>query len=249
MTPASIRNNNPGAMYPGKSAKKFGSSSFETLVSKDGKHKIATFPTSIHGAAAQFDLLHRDYCGKTIEKAITTWCGGYYAGTYLKVLEDRAGIKKTDVLTQEMVRDHAVAIPIAKAMAWQEAGQDYPMSEMEWLEGHAMAFGEEKIAPAWNPRNDVPTPKWETRRDNMIDSVSTSFLRLGLVGGGGAAATTAPSWIPAVPDVLTSTLANLAAWKGALTQAGTIWEGYAAIGAGLLASILALPLAKKVMPK
>ena len=92
MIPASIRNNNPGAMYPGKSSKKFGSASFETLRSKDGVHKIATFPSGIHGAAAQFDLLHSDYCGKTVKAAIELWCGDFYAGTYVKVLEDKAGI-------------------------------------------------------------------------------------------------------------------------------------------------------------
>ncbi len=59
MIPATIRNNNPGGMYPGKSSKKFGSTSYETLRSKDGVHKIATFPTKLHGAAAMFDLLDR----------------------------------------------------------------------------------------------------------------------------------------------------------------------------------------------
>lgn len=54
MIPASIRNNNPGAMYPGPSAKKFGSKRFETLKSHDGTHKIACFDDPVHGAAAQF---------------------------------------------------------------------------------------------------------------------------------------------------------------------------------------------------
>ncbi|NCV40076.1 MAG: hypothetical protein EBW11_05870, partial [Betaproteobacteria bacterium] len=106
MIPASIRNNNPGAMYPGPSARKFGSTSFETLKSKDGTHKIATFSSSKHGAAAMFDLLARDYTGKTIEAVITRWCGGYYASTYLKVLQQKGGIEATDVLTRAMLLDH-----------------------------------------------------------------------------------------------------------------------------------------------
>ena len=117
MIPASIRNNNPGAMYPGPSAKRFGSTSYETLKSKDGIHKIATFPTSEHGAAAQFDLLCRNYSGKTLQDAITTWCGGYYAGTYVKVLKDRAGIDADTVLTKAMLADHDIAIPLAGNIA------------------------------------------------------------------------------------------------------------------------------------
>lgn len=86
----------------------------------------------------------------------------------------------------------------------------------------------------------------EATKMKPIEAVMKVGTPLGLVG---ASAPTATAYIPGVPEAITSTLANLAAWKGALTQAGTIWEGYAAIGAGLLASILALPLAKKVMPK
>ncbi len=75
MIPASIRNRNAGAQYPGPSARKFGSTGFETLRSKDGVHKIATFPTHLHGAAALFDLLDRRYTGLTVEKAIGLGAG------------------------------------------------------------------------------------------------------------------------------------------------------------------------------
>ncbi len=61
LVPASIRNKNPGAMEPGPSSKKFGSTSYETLQwtykGKPAVNKCATFPTSHHGAAAMFDLL------------------------------------------------------------------------------------------------------------------------------------------------------------------------------------------------
>lgn len=202
MTPASIRNANPGAQYPGPSAKRFGGTSYETLRSKDGIHKIATFPTATHGAAALFDLLDRRYAGMTIEKAITKWCGGYYSTTYLKVLEERAGIKRTDLLSRERIRDCAWAVPFAKAMAWQEAGRDFPLEDAEWEAAHAMAFGDAK-APAWDPDNDVPTPKPETRAAETAATVAKGVL--GVSAGGGTVAIASP------PD-----LSALTGWQGAI---------------------------------
>lgn len=124
--PASIRNNNPGAMYPGPSARRFGSTSFETLVSRDGTHKIATFMSPVQGAAAQFDLLGRSYCGMSVRDVIAKWCGGYYTGTYLQVLARETGIQAEDELTLDMLRNPSIAVPIAKAMALQEAGSRSP---------------------------------------------------------------------------------------------------------------------------
>lgn len=192
IVPASIRNKNPGAMYPGKSAKKFGSTSFETLISKDGKHKIATFPTPIHGAAAQFDLLERSYCGMPLEKAITKWCGAYYVSTYLKVLEENGGIKRTDMLTREKLHDPAIAIPIAKAMALQEAGREFPLDDEGWRTAHDMAFSG-SVAPAFSPENDVPTPKRETRIAEKVDQAVKIAAGAAAVGGGGTVAVTKSS--------------------------------------------------------
>lgn len=143
MTPASIRNNNPGAMYPGPSARKFGSTSFEVLHSKDGEHKIATFPDGVSGAAAMFDLLASPaYTGRTLEAAIRKWCGGFRPESYLHVLQSRAGVTGDTPLTAELVRDPAFAIPLCKAMAVQEAGREFPMSDADWGAAHARAFGE-----------------------------------------------------------------------------------------------------------
>ena len=58
--PASLRYNNPGAQYPGPSARRFGSVGTETI---GGGHKIAVFDDPVNGAAAQFDLLLRSYAG------------------------------------------------------------------------------------------------------------------------------------------------------------------------------------------
>lgn len=162
MTPASIRNRNPGAMYPGPSSKRFGSTSHEVLHSKDGEHKIATFPDNVSGAAALFDLLSSPaYTGRPISEAIKKWCGGFYVSTYIHVLEQNGGITRDTILTRELLSDAAVAIPIGKAMALQEAGRDFPMSEAEWSEAHARAFASEPapiITEASNNSQPAPNP-------------------------------------------------------------------------------------------
>lgn len=156
--PASIRNRNPGAMYPGPSARRFGTVGTEVLTSKDGVHKIATFEEHEQGAAALFHLLHqgsrndrRLYCGKPIGAAIRTWCGGIHADAYLRVIEARAGVTRMDHLDDDFLRDPRRAIPLAKAMAWQEAGRDYPMTDRQWTESHA-AF----ISTLPEPERSVP---------------------------------------------------------------------------------------------
>jgi hypothetical protein len=213
ITPASIRTNNPGAMYPGPSAKKFGSRSFETLRSKDGVHKIARFPSATHGAAALFDLLSsKRYCGTTIEAAITNWCGGFYSNTYLNVLEANADLSRSDILTLDLLKDPTRAIALAKAMARQEAGRDYPMTDLEWLAAHQMAFYG-ATGPAWSPENDIPSPRPETRQQETVKRWAPT-VGLGLAGG----AATAPAVAP-VPQVLTDTLLNLSSWQAFGTSA------------------------------
>jgi hypothetical protein len=234
MIPASIRNNNPGAMYPGKSAKKFGSTSYETLRSKDGVHKIATFPTSTHGAAAQFDLLARAYTGMTLEKAITKWCGGFYAPTYIKVLKDRADVTAETVLTKAMLADHEIAIPLAKAMAWQEAGCDFPLKDEDWLEAHQMAMGVEVAAPGWNPRNDVPTPKVETRNAPWWARVKAAFAAIGTTGVVGSLGGFEASFIPAPPPGIKQTVQNLGQWGDAVPFAQ--WQ-MLLVGAAVFAAV------------
>lgn len=169
MIPASIRNRNPLAQYPGPSAKKFGSTSYETLRSKDGVHKIATFPSSIQGAAAAFDLLatSKNYKGKPLRSVIKTWCGDYHLESYIAMVTTHCDLKADDVLTAEVIRDPSKAIPLAQAMALQEAGTVYPMTDEEWLEAHELAFADPVLA-AWSPTNATPSRNPEDKRDDVV---------------------------------------------------------------------------------
>lgn len=239
MQPASIRNNNPGAMEPGPSSKKFGSTSFETLrwtyKGKPATNRIATFPTPVHGAAAMFDLLYSRYTGSTVAKAIEKWCGGYYAGEYAKSLEQKCGVTGDTTLTKDRVRDADTAILLAKGMARVEAGQNFPLTDAEWKQAHDMAFADAAAAPEWTPDNDVPTPGIGSRRAIVLKDAAVKGVG-GVLASGGAYV--AQNGIPPPPAVATSSLDSLGAWKGlvgSITALGalplSILAGAAALGA------------------
>lgn len=135
--PASVRFNNPGAMYPGPSSRKFGATHTETI---GGGHKIAVFPDAVSGAAAQFDLLSSKYTGQSLEKAIAKWSGGNSVDAYLGRITKATGLERGTVLTKEMMADPRVAIPLAKIMSTHEAGTTYPLSDEQWDKAHQMAL-------------------------------------------------------------------------------------------------------------
>ena len=134
---ASIRFNNPGAQYPGPSSEKFGATHTETI---GGGHKIAVFPDAESGAAGQFDLLDRAYTGRTLRDAIAKWSGGNHVESYLATIRENTGLSPDTMLTKDMLRDPAIAIPLVRAMARHEAGKEYPMTEAQWRAAHARAF-------------------------------------------------------------------------------------------------------------
>ena len=231
MIPASIRNNNPGAMEPGFASRRFGSTSYETLRWQKGgtvkENRCATFPTSIHGAAAMFVLLSegKAYRNKPLQEAIATWCGRYWAETYVKRLHEATGILPSTVLTNERMRDPAFAVPLVMAMANHEGGKPYPMTEAEWHEAHAMAFGG-RAAPEPTPDNDVPFQRPEARRREVVSTV----LKVGgAVAGTVGTATTAvvQNGIPDVPTQVTKSIEHAGNWTSAAkkmpTVGGEIW--------------------------
>jgi hypothetical protein len=237
ITPASIRNRNPGAQEPGPSSRKFGSTSHEVLrwtyKGKPATNKIATFPTGQHGAAAMFDLLNRRYTGKTIEKAIATWCGGYYASAYAKALEANGGVKPTDKLTKELVANPEFAIPLCKAMARVEAGRDFPMSDDEWLEAHRMAFGG-AAAPEFTPDNDVPSPGPKARAVAAAKEIAKIAVpTTGVVGTGAATVATQKTEAPAPKPTTKEQLAKTKETAKEVRETIDVAKDYATWGKGV----------------
>jgi hypothetical protein len=138
-TPASIRFNNPGAQYPGQSARKYGTTGTEII---GGGHKIAVFDDPVKGAAAQFDLLNRGYTNLTVADAIRKWSGGNFSEPYAAYLTKNVpGLTLDTVLTPEKLQDPAFAVPFARASASWEAGRPYPMTDEQWTNAHRLAFG------------------------------------------------------------------------------------------------------------
>lgn len=232
MIPASIRNNNPGAQEPGPSSRKFGATSYEVLrwtyQGKTATNKIATFPTSEHGAAAMFDLLHRSYTGLTIEKAIARWCGGYYAKSYVSALS-AANVTATDLLTKDLVKSPEFAIPLCQAMARVEAGAKYPLDDAGWESAHRMAFGG-AVAPEFSPDNDVPSPGPRARMVATAKDATPKAVAGGVVTAAGSYIAT--NGIPAPTAPLTTSVQNVGAWKGLLGVAGT--DPLVALGLGIV---------------
>lgn len=155
---AAIRYNNPGAQWPGPSAKKFGMTHSVTL--NDGQNnKIAVFPTMVHGAAAQFDLLNRRYTGMTLGRAIKKWSGGNNWRGYVAGVTKRTGIGSSTVITKEMMQDPKFAITLTKAMSQHEANKKGVMSDQNWAQAHQyfMSGGKGKLMSMDNGASGIFT--------------------------------------------------------------------------------------------
>lgn len=141
---ATVRNNNPGGMWPGQSATQFGATGKQNLA--DG-NQIATFDDPVNGGAAQFDLLDRRYSGMTLGAAVKKWTGSNASPSYAQSVAAKAGIGVNDPITPELLRSPQ-GIQLAKEMARNEAGGEFPMSDQQWQSAQAMAFGNEAHAQA-----------------------------------------------------------------------------------------------------
>jgi hypothetical protein len=154
--PASIRYNNPGAMWGGNAlTRKWGETGHIGL--NDGLkqgNQIAIFPDKIHGACAQFDLWRTSkyYHDKTLKAAITTWSGGNWVDEYVSFIEKHApGINANTVISSALLSS-PLGIAFVKAQAWHEAGQSYPMTDAEWSQAQSIVFGGVPVELADDPQ-------------------------------------------------------------------------------------------------
>ena len=144
MDPASIRSNNPGAMW-GKGnpiATKWGSTATEDLADGLGQgNNIAHFPDRVHGAAAQFDLWRQHYTSMTLQAAIKKWSGGNWSQPYADFLVKRTGLAMATEMTPAILSSPQ-GLELMQAQAQWEAGVPYPMSLAEWQQAQGMVFGQ-----------------------------------------------------------------------------------------------------------
>jgi hypothetical protein len=126
--PASIRYNNPGAQYPSaRAAELFGQQGYGII---GGGHKIARFLDPTHGAAANLDLFAQKYTGMPLGAAGAKWTGQHGFGV--------PGYDPKMIVTPEMMKDPAFAIPLMKAMAAREAGRPSPLTDDQWAAAHKL---------------------------------------------------------------------------------------------------------------
>lgn len=147
--PASVRHRNPSAMSLGPAAKRFGATKSTRLNDGEG-NTIATFPTSVDGAAAMWHLLYTgSYNGMTVWNALYRWGGGEALAKrgraelarertdgYVASIARRSRFRRNDKIAADWLEDPVRAIEWGKAMAWHEAGQEYPMTDEQWAEAH-----------------------------------------------------------------------------------------------------------------
>lgn len=175
-TPASIRYKNPGAMWPGARATKWGSTSYVTLNDGQG-NKIAVFPTFVDGAAAQFDLWASNYTGMTLKAAIDKWSGHNSPSSYVNFLQAQTGVSIDTKVTRDFLASVA-GWKLLKAQSRWEAGQPIPMTDADWQQAQKMVFGG-AAAPAPAPIDPAKTILRKGDRGEVVRKLQTA---LGFVG-------------------------------------------------------------------
>lgn len=212
--PASIRYKNPGAMWPGARATKWGSTNYVTLNDGQG-NKIAVFPTFVQGAAAQFDLWASNYTGVTLKAAIDKWSGHNSPSSYVAFLEQNTGISINTKVTRELLASPA-GWKLLKAQSRWEAGQQIPMTDAEWQLAQAKVFGgataaKNVAAPTAGHSSDVE----QVQKDLIALGYHEVGDADGLIGGRTRGAITAfmndrgvPMATPAITPALTTEIAK-----------------------------------------
>lgn len=137
--PASIRTNNPGAMWFAPWQKKYGASGGQALADGTGQNNnIAMFPSKEAGAAAQFELLQRRYSKYSLLDAVRKWSGGNAGVAYASRIAQATGSSLNTPVSQ-IIADPAKAIAFASAAAGVEAGRrKYPMTREQWATAYQL---------------------------------------------------------------------------------------------------------------
>lgn len=171
--PAAIRYKNPGAMWPGKVATKWGSTAYVTLNDGQG-NKIAVFPTFVQGAAAQFDLWATKYTtGETLKQLIDRWSGHNSPAAYVNFLEARTGTSIDTVMTKQFLASPA-GWKLMKAQSRWEAGKEMPMTDAEWQQAQKMVF-DGAAAPEPAPIDPTKTILRKGDRGEVVKKLQTAL--------------------------------------------------------------------------
>lgn len=148
MEPAAIRHKNPGAMWPGAIATKWGSKKWAYLNDGTGQggngkgNKIATFDNWVDGICAQLDLWRtsKNYRNKRFADAIAIWSGGNNVPAYINYVKARIpGMNENTVMNDAFWRG-PMGVKFLQVQAGHEAGKPIPAPEADWIEAQRRVF-------------------------------------------------------------------------------------------------------------
>lgn len=183
MEPAAIRYKNPGAMWPGAVATKWGSKKWIYLNDGTGQgggghgNKIAIFDNWQDGICAQMDLWRTSpkYKNKRFADAIATWSGGNHVASYIAYVKARVpGMNENTIMDDKFWRG-PMAIPFLQAQSGHEAGKRIPASDMDWINAQKRVF------------SNVPTVA-------TVKKAATTSAAVVVATGGTVAATVSAGW-------------------------------------------------------
>ncbi len=148
MEPAAIRHRNPGAMWPGKIAKKWGSKRWVYLNDGTGQggngkgNKIATFDNWVDGICAQLDLWRTspNYRNKPLHAALRIWSGGNHVEAYIHYVTSRIPGMTRDTVMDDAFWRSPSGVRFLKVQAGHEAGKPIPAPDADWIEAQRRVF-------------------------------------------------------------------------------------------------------------
>jgi len=154
MEPASIRFKNPGAMWPGPTATKWGSKKWIYLNDGTGQggdghgNKIAIFDNWVDGICAQLDLWRSSpkYKNKRFADAIAVWSGGNHLASYIAYVKARVpGMDENTIMNDAFWRSPN-GIKFLKAQSGHEAGKAIPAPDADWIEAQRRVFSGKSVS-------------------------------------------------------------------------------------------------------
>jgi hypothetical protein len=146
--PAAIQFMNPGAMWPGAIATKWGSTKWQYLSDGTGQggngkgNKIAIFDNWVDGICAQLDLWRtsKNYRNKRFADAIRVWSGGNNVPAYIAHVTRLIPSMTADTVMNDAFWRSPDGLRFLQVQAAHEAGRKFPVSQDDWMKAQKRAM-------------------------------------------------------------------------------------------------------------